>query len=350
MIGESNPVTFFIKLIRGNKMKKIAYLVLVHNDPDHLLRLIDAINFNCDIYIHIDYKANLDDFRELKKYDNIYFCESRKNICWGGFNMVLAMKELIKMSLNKNKDYSHLVFLSGSDYPIKNKEEIYEYFIKNEGKELIKAFYIDESNCEHCYDKIQRYRFFDKNIKHNKIDKVIKKVLEYTLYPFKKDIYIYSKNQKIRPAFGSQWFAITPKCAEYILEYSEKNKRIDNYFKTSFAPDEMYFHTIIFNSQFKYNTINGGEEVYKNKEEYVLNNFHQLNSKNLMCKDKVPKLKEHIRDDISRIIKGKQVYKGSIPFYTEIDFENIKDTKYMFIRKVNTEHSRELLNKIDNMK
>ena len=108
-------------------MKKIAYLVLVHNDPDHLLRLIDAINFNCDIYIHIDYKANLDDFRELKKYDNIYFCESRKNICWGGFNMVLAMKELIKMSLNKNKDYSHLVFLSGSDYPIKNKEEIYEY-------------------------------------------------------------------------------------------------------------------------------------------------------------------------------------------------------------------------------
>lgn len=331
--------------MKGIVMKKVAYLILAYNDAEHLERLIKSVNYNCDFFIHIDYKAKLEDFRKITQYSNVFFCRNRKAIYWAGFNMVDAMKELIKVALERNENYCHLVFLSGTDYPVKDKKEIYEYFIKNEGKELIKAFYISESNCKHCYDKVQRYRFYDKNIKFSKIDKIIKKVLTYILYPLKKQLYI--GKEKIKPAYGSQWFAITPECAKYVLNYAANNKFIDKYFKTSFAPDEMYFHTIIFNSKFKYNTTNGDVIDYINSEEYVLNNYHLFDKKTFICKPEPLKLKDQFLWDMNILLNGKPKYNGSISYYTEKDLEYVLNTDNLFIRKVNTKYSKELLDKID---
>ena len=171
-------------------MKKIAYLILAHSDPIHLKRLIKAIDINCDFYIHIDLKSDINEFKKIIKNKNVYFIENRKSISWGGFNMVIATKELMRSALLNNNNYSHLVLLSGNDYPITTKENIYNFFMKHKDKEIIRAYSIEESNCEHCYSKVEKYYFFDHEIDESFFEKGFRLIKKY-IYMLKKKINIY---------------------------------------------------------------------------------------------------------------------------------------------------------------
>ena len=270
-------------------MKKIAYLILAHTDPIHLKRLIDTLNFKSDFYIHLDEKSDIDLFLKegLFEGDNIRFINDRYSIRWAGFNMVLATKALIKNALQTKENYSHLVLISGLDYPLKSKIETYEFFVKNKEVEFIRAFNITKSNCKHCKDKVERYWLNDfKYFKNNKFNKIVRKLVFYLSKFKKKYSYIKVKNRKLDVCFGSQWWAITPNCARYVMEYTSNNKEIDEYFKYSFASDELYFHTIIFNSKFKTKSINKGIEPYNSHWEW--SNIHYLDGSMLGCNTKIP--------------------------------------------------------------
>lgn len=296
-------------------MKKIAYLILAHSDSTHLKRLIENIDYKCDIYIHVDKKANIEDFKnKIKDKSNIYFSDNRFDIQWGGFNMINATKEMIKKALIKDNDYCHLVLLSGMDYPIKNKEEIYKFFNSNKDVEFIRGFDINESGSKIDKNRICKYWFWDINLYNLKfINKVLKKVMHYLAWPFNKSNLIKGE---LSPCFGSQWWAITPTCAKYVIDYSDKNKEIDRYFKYSYAPDELYFHTIIFNSEFKERTMNKDIEINKGHWDWA--NIH------------------HIDPSLAK-------------YFTDVDFNELKNSNKLFVRKVNTENSLELLNMMDEM-
>ena len=53
------------------------------------------------------------------------------------------------------------------------------------------------------------------------------------------------------PVGKSQWFTITPVCASYIIEYLQQHPAVVRFFKHSWAPDEMIFQTILYNSPYK---------------------------------------------------------------------------------------------------
>src|SRR5690606_35881147 len=50
---------------------------------------------------------------------------------------------------------------------------------------------------------------------------------------------------------GTNWFTLTYDSISYIDNYLDKNKNYINAFKKSFCGDEVFFHTIIYNSPFK---------------------------------------------------------------------------------------------------
>lgn len=323
-------------------MEKIAYLILAHSDPEHLNKLIESIDYNSDFYIHLDNKADINKFSFINKKSNVKIISKRYDVSWAGFNMVNATKELIKSALYSKKKYNHLILLSGADYPIKSKENIYNYFINRKGKEIIRGYFIEESKCPHCYDKIQKYRIMDTLVKNSYMNKVLKRIMNLILAPLKKKIFIEIDGIKIKPCYGSQWWAITQECANYILNLSNNNKRLDKYFKTSFAPDEMYFHTIIFNSNFASSTINGGVEDYSSRWSW--NNFHYILSDSLDCCNVI---RNNFKNDILKLIKRKK-YSGSVGFLNLDNLKEIKESKYLFARKLNSNFSKELIKEIDN--
>ena len=54
----------------------------------------------------------------------------------------------------------------------------------------------------------------------------------------------------------SQWFTLTPESAAYIVKYLRENPSVSRFFRLSWAPDELIFQTILYNSEFRDKMVN----------------------------------------------------------------------------------------------
>lgn len=324
-------------------MKK-GYLILAHSDPIHLRKLVDSLGNNL-IFIHLDIKKNLEEFTSyIPEKNNIHFIQERHSISWGGFSMVEAMLALIKNALTNDVEVSHLVFLSGNDYPIKSPEKINQFFLSNQDNQLIRGFNLTRSNCNHCLEKVERKWYFDSKIKHP-IQKKISVTIKNFLPQFKKNSSQVEINQQLVDVyFGSQWIGITKECAEYVVDTVESNPQLKEYFENTSAPDEMFFHTIIFNSPFKYHTIQHGGESYSAVWQW--NNYTWLDPAGLSCTKTNKVTIQRMIVGMTRELAGKKRNRGSVSFLNESDFEKIKNTEFIFARKFSSEYSSKLIENI----
>ena len=97
---------------------QIAYLILAHNSPDHVGRLIGALDNNrAHFFIHIDKKANLNEFqRYTTQRRNVHYIENRIKVFWGGFSMVEAILNLMQEAIRSDIDFKYAILLSGSHF------------------------------------------------------------------------------------------------------------------------------------------------------------------------------------------------------------------------------------------
>ncbi len=127
---------------------KIAYLIVAHNNYEHLKRLITALDEHaCRFYIHIDKKSPLPHL----KADNIIFLQDRVNVHWSGFSMVRVTLNLLHRAIADENDY--FVLISGADYPIQPNSYLYEKL--KEGGEYITI----KKGCDE-YNPLSRYKYY----------------------------------------------------------------------------------------------------------------------------------------------------------------------------------------------
>lgn len=131
----------------------------------------------------------------------------------------------------------------------------------------------------------------------------------------RKKPYLIIDDNIVNIYMGSSWWCVTGKCLEYV--YHHITTEIEDYFKTSFAPDEMMIQTIIFNSPFKFKAL-----PYKGPYPGLtgLTPLHHID------------------------------YNGSIKVFRDSDIEEIMKADKMFVRKTRTGVSDKLLDIIDNMR
>ncbi len=145
-----------------DKLKKHAYLIMIHEDSEILhksLQLID--DKRNDIFIHIDAKTNSTFKEQLYQYtlkSNLYFIENPIKVYWGHYSIVAAEYLLFEQAIQTgNYKYYHL--LSGNDMPIKSQDFIHSFFDKNEGKEFIgfsNKYFRENIECIHLRPKYFR--------------------------------------------------------------------------------------------------------------------------------------------------------------------------------------------------
>ena len=216
---------------------KICYLILAHNNFNHLSRMIEALNdTESTFYIHIDKKVKESYTPPSGK---VKIIPEQIDINWGGYGMIEATLALMKNGVEDSPKADYYILISGVDYPIRPKSFLLDLLSK--GKE-----YIDIAPVPIPFKPLERYEYFyfdynRRNLKHSNllflIEVLLKKLRIKRKAPFK----IYA---------GSQWFALTRKCVEYILETVEKDKRYIRFFRQTLVPDEAFFQTIIGNSPF----------------------------------------------------------------------------------------------------
>jgi len=225
---------------------EIAHLILAHNGPKQLERLIKRLIFpGASIYIHLDKKTSIKPFEHLMNYPDVYFIKKRVKIYWGSYNIVEATLNGFKEIVEAEKGHKFINLLSGQDYPLKPQQQIHHYLEQNQGFAFMNYLQFEPDWLE-ASSRIDRYHFNNFTIKGKfLLQKIVNKLLPTRILP-----------NKLIPVGRSQWFTISDEAVIYILDYWKSNKKLRNFIKLTWAPDEFIFHTILYNSKFKDKMVN----------------------------------------------------------------------------------------------
>ncbi len=301
---------------------RIAYLIAAHSDLIHLKRLISALDFQADFFIHIDRKSEMDLSDPLFLQSNVYLLsgKDRIKVYWAGFSQVNATLKLIEkclqVSAEKNIKYLKAVFFSGACYPIKNNKEIHRFFQDKRGVNFIKGMDVTTPNHYKYNYSLKHYHYFDMFLLSKFATRIIRKILYFSTYIFiKPNYYVNEQGEKKIIYHGSSWWAINQDVLEYIRRFSKDEARLSKYFKYTMAADEKFFHTIFFNSPFSRSNISAGPDAFK-PSTAAFANLHIIDT-------------------------------SLTKWFTEDDYGSILKSDKLFVRKVSTQHSKALLDKID---
>jgi len=286
---------------------KQAVLITAYTNIEHLNSIISSLSDNFEFYIHIDKKSNIykEDILRLTQKKNVALVSQKYNINWGGINHLKAILFLLENSLkNKSIEYFHLI--TGHDFPIKRENDINSFLNQNKGKEFLEFVKLPYEKWENGgYDRFLYFNLYDCFNGRNGWGKTfIKRFVRFQKF--------LNMKRKWPSGFptelygGSTYWSLSRQCIEYVFKYMKENPNFLKRFKYTFCSEEIFFQTIILNSDFK---------------------------------DKV------VNDNLRFIVWEER--NGNFPAnLDETDFDNIIKSNALFARKFEPEVSASLLNSI----
>lgn len=323
--------------------KKIAYLILAHMDVEQLNRLIQSLDDNSsDFFIHVDAKVANQFISKVVHKPNVFFAKQRYKIFWTGFNMVLATLGLVRDMLATNKTYQKVVLLSGLDYPIAGNSMIHKYL--DNDINYIRGFNISMDTVVGYYQQVAWKHHSDSVLFNTTgfLYKATRRLLDIfepsrRLRFFARPRTLVLTPDKVVPFYqGSSWWALNQDFLSYVNDFVQTTtgKNVLNQFKYIMAPDEKFFQTLFFNSEF-YN-----KNQTEGPEEFPWAEFHRYVG--TVIEGAVPTAYCHnlhiIHPSLQKV-------------YTQADIamiqDALKDANNLFIRKVTTLESSALLDYID---
>lgn len=223
------------------KSIKVAHLLLVHQNPLQLKRLLLALNHpSVSFFIHIDRKCNPVDFEsELKDFDNLHYIKPSFRVNWGGYSIIEATLAGIKCIMDE-ATFTHINLLSGADYPVATPNYLIEFLSNNSNIEFFE-YYPLKTEWQEGLQRFQQLHF-------NELWFPGRYILQIALNKI-----LPSRNMPDNMvAVGRlQWFTITTGLAEYLYNTLKTRKDMVRFFRLCWGTDEFLFQTIAYNSQFK---------------------------------------------------------------------------------------------------
>lgn len=243
-------------------MDKIAILILGHKNPNQLSKLVSSLaNSHFDFYIHIDKKVDILPFQkslENLKDMNFSFVKDRIKTYFFDFSLVEATCKCAAMAY-KSGNYKYYILLSGQDYPIKSKDYIYGYLIKNYPMCWIDMYGVDEAafhgvnwvkNIGYFYTS-QHLRKIILNIvgnkfyfsKYGKLVKLFAVIYDRIMTLIKGAPRDWLKSTQYTYSAGSHFWILPDIAIEHILNNYFYDINLKKIFSHIGAPEESYFQT-----------------------------------------------------------------------------------------------------------
>jgi hypothetical protein len=228
-----------------NKIK-IAHIILVHQWPDQLKKLILSLQHpDVSFYIHVDKKTEETPFiKAMENIPHVTFIKKRVDVVWGGFSLIEAVIEGMKEVIS-TKSNTHINLISGADYPLTPAQEFVEFIQQNPVNEFFE-FYPIETEWTEAIPRYTRYHFPDLKFR----GKYLLEKIANTLLPARK------MPDNMIPVGRLVWFTITTNLASHLLKTLVERKHLIPFFKLTWGTDEIIFPTLTFNSEFKNQMIN----------------------------------------------------------------------------------------------
>ena len=222
-------------------MKKNCILIAAHKNHNQIIRLINHLKTDFDLYVHIDKKSTLD----IKSFDNVNIYKKYK-VYHGGVSQVITTLFLLKEAAKNN--YDRYIFISAQDVPLKTNKEIINFFDTNKNKEYIS--YESINNSEAMYKEMS-FRLNSYNF-----GKLYRLIFHRNIRELLSNFPLIKRTTPENIYYGSQWWNLTNNAIKYILDYTKQNPNFLKRFNYTWGSDEFYFQSILLNSEFKDNCIN----------------------------------------------------------------------------------------------
>ena len=298
------------------------YLILAHKNPLQLSRMIERLdNGASKFFIHLDAKTPIEPFTACLEGAHIRFIEPRERCVWGDFSIVRATIHLMEAA---SKEQGFFILMSGQDYPIQSQGYINDFLESNKGFDFIEIEPLEEKwKPKMVKDKLEHYHILHSEERghsncyapfaHCSVFQQLRTLMHLlkgrlSLKNFK---LLCSLPKRVAPFerqyAGSQFWAFSERTFYAVLHYIREHKAaLEEYYKYTSSPDEVYFHSVLMD---------------------------------LVAKDSTIKLKEQIT--------YVNYFRKNNVFITE-DFDKLTSAKgKLFARKFDTEVDTEILDKLD---
>lgn len=306
-----------------SKDPKHCYAVLAHQDIDSLNVLLELLDDERnDIYIHIDKKTPVDFGKDLKcNKANLFIIpvEKRVDIRWGDISVVEAELVLFDYILSNNTGYSYIHLISGQDLPLKNQNEIHEFFNKFPKDSNFIELSVGEQS-DRILEKATGHYYLFTNHQRPVGNKIIAsprlflaRVVRHLFLKVQKLTGYKRKWKNLTLSRGSNWASISIPFAKYLTDQKDAILRR---FKGVLCADEIYLQTYILNSPY----------------ESTLKCTSRGNTKR-----------------IRKIDWSKGVTTGSPHTWTLENWDELKEAPELFARKFSTSVDPEIIYKVRDM-
>ncbi len=227
-------------------MAKIAYLVLAHENPKHLRRLLAALASDAAAcFVHLDAKARAQDFAQSAG-PRVHFTQKRVRVYWGDFSIVEATLVLLREALAHPARFDRCVLLSGADHPLRSAASIESFFEHQRETEFMQLIAMP---CEAQGKPIARLTVYQHRPEATRLTRQLRRSL-ITLGVVSKRRDLRTALRGLTPYAGSQWWALTREACEHLLDFAARERWLARFFAHTHCPDESFFHTVLGNSRF----------------------------------------------------------------------------------------------------
>ncbi len=223
-------------------MAQIAHLILSHQNPDAVARLVSRISHpDNTVYVHVDGKESIRPFAgRFRNRDDIRLIRHRTAIAWGAYSMVAAtLRAMEEILADGNYDFINL--LSESDYPLANASEFHEFLGRHPGKSFMEMLFSGSPWWEEAQQKTNNYHLVDYSFPGKyAIQKILNTVLPKRTLP-----------DGLNFTGRSQWMTLSAKHVQYVLKYEAAHPKAIRFFEHTWGPDEFFFQTILHSSPYR---------------------------------------------------------------------------------------------------
>lgn len=220
-------------------MKRHAFLIASHNDPEMTRRLIWAISHpRVDVFLHVDRRSD----PRLYGVPGVFFVPKPIAVQWGGWDLVEATLLLLKQA-RRHGDYSHFTHLSGQDYPLRPIEEVLDAIEAHPGQWVDLSWSDDDRSARwgefHVTTIHPAKRFVQRGFRLAM--RVIKRV----------PIYKRPLPKGIGYGCGSALWSLDRRAVDWMFDFMRKRPDVPRFFRNTAHTSEFFVHCLMQSSPFK---------------------------------------------------------------------------------------------------
>lgn len=233
---------------------RIVYIILAHNHPKQVRRLIKRLAApEVSFVIHLDKKMSWFGYWSLKRYvaniDRVFFTTKRVRVYWGTMSVVDATLHAIDTALEYVADFDYALLVSGTHYPIKTNQQILSHLETHRGKIFFDHTVVPSTdrwhNVQGGLNRI-KYRFYFRG----KGYETRKEIVHGLFRPY------IPGEKRLLEGFdiygGGQWWTLSKESLVYARDFLKRNPSFLEFFRYKIdIPDEMFFQTLFLNSLYK---------------------------------------------------------------------------------------------------